>query len=402
LPYMSANNLPPWQSFPAGALYASFGAVAWASAAFSHACLAPYVMKNVQHWCQCTKALVHTACIAGGVPLLSMGPCAMLFVGFVYWHSKASSSASRKHDRGGADCTRFVRFKDPGMQARYKDRRIDMETLYEMYFDGELDFVNPSSPGSAECCLWGDVLSRRHEFVAYTFGLTTHLRFLLMKWIPDVLSHSRSQDVLQVRDHYDMAKNPFTGGDAEDDFFGMFLGKRMVYTSGIASPKAPCSISDPALKGCSEGSAMIACNEGLEALQDNKIRLICKKLRLAKGQTHLDIGCGWGTLVNHSASMYGTIATGVTLSRNQVAYATAVSRKMGIQDHRTTFWCMDYRDIPTNVGVQYDKVSCIEMAEHVGIKNFQGFLRQVGSLLKDDGTFLLQIAGLRRPFQVGT
>jgi cyclopropane fatty-acyl-phospholipid synthase-like methyltransferase len=84
----------------------------------------------------------------------------------------------------------------------------------------------------------------------------------------------------------------------------------------------------------------------------------------------------------------------------QAVYAAAMSKRMGIQDHRTTFWCMDYRDIPTNVGVQYDKVSCIEMAEHVGIKNFQAFLKQVWALLKDDCTFLLQIAGLRRAFQV--
>ena len=36
------------------------------------------------------------------------------------------------------------------------------------------------------------------------------------------------------------------------------------------------------------------------------------------------------------------------------------------------------------------------MAEHVGIKNFQDFLLQVNDMLKDDGIFYLQIAGLRR------
>jgi cyclopropane fatty-acyl-phospholipid synthase-like methyltransferase len=40
------------------------------------------------------------------------------------------------------------------------------------------------------------------------------------------------------------------------------------------------------------------------------------------------------------------------------------------------------------------------MAEHVGVKNFQAFLQQVRELLHDDGLFLLQIAGLRRAFQV--
>jgi len=90
----------------------------------------------------------------------------------------------------------------------------------------------------------------------------------------------------------------------------------------------------------------------------------------------------------------------VTLSRNQATFASATSKKMGIKDHRTTFWCMDYRDIPTRVGFMYNKISCIEMAEHVGVKNFQAFLTQVRELLQDDGLFLLQIAGLRRAFQV--
>ena len=37
------------------------------------------------------------------------------------------------------------------------------------------------------------------------------------------------------------------------------------------------------------------------------------------------------------------------------------------------------------------------MVEHVGVKNFQKFLRQVSGLLDDDGLFFLQIVGLRRP-----
>ena len=76
-----------------------------------------------------------------------------------------------------------------------------------------------------------------------------------------------------------------------------------------------------------------------------------------------------------------------------------MSKKMRIRDHRTTFWCRDYRDVPTNVGVKYSKISCIEMSEHVGVKNFQTFLLQIRDLLEDDGIFLLQIAGLRRAFQ---
>ena len=57
---------------------------------------------------------------------------------------------------------------------------------------------------------------------------------------------------------------------------------------------------------------------------------------------------------------------------------------------------MDYRDIPRE---KYNKITCLEMAEHVGVRKFQEFLLQVKDLLEDDGLFFLQIAGLRRAWQ---
>jgi cyclopropane-fatty-acyl-phospholipid synthase len=128
----------------------------------------------------------------------------MLFAGFMYWHSRHSQAG--KH----GDCTRFLRFNDPVAHKRYSGRRIDMETMYEMYFDGTVDFKVekvdefglPLSCVEESPCLLRDVLAYRHEFVDYTFGLSTHLKFLLTRWVPDVLSHSRLQDTAQVRDHY--------------------------------------------------------------------------------------------------------------------------------------------------------------------------------------------------------
>ena len=35
------------------------------------------------------------------------------------------------------------------------------------------------------------------------------------------------------------------------------------------------------------------------------------------------------------------------------------------------------------------------MAEHVGIKNFTKFMKQINGLLQDEGLFFLQIAGLK-------
>ena len=72
----------------------------------------------------------------------------------------------------------------------------------------------------------------------------------------------------------------------------------MIYTSGV--------ISD------------IHREETLEELQDNKLRIVCEKIGLKKGERMLDLGCGWGTLAIFASSQYGGLyVTGITLGRNQ-------------------------------------------------------------------------------------
>jgi len=46
------------------------------------------------------------------------------------------------------------------------------------------------------------------------------------------------------------------------------------------------------------------------------------------------------------------------------------AKKLGVLD-KVKFLCMDYRDIPKE---KYDVITCLEMSEHVGIKNYQEFL----------------------------
>ena len=175
-------------------------------------------------------------------------------------------------------------------------------------------------------------------------------------------------DEEQVRDHYDRG----------DDFYGWFLGPRMIYTSGI--------ISD------------IDKEESLEQLQDNKLAIVCEKIGLKPGEKLLDIGCGWGTLAKFASINYGARATGVTLGRNQTAWANGALRKAGIEESQSKILCMDYRDIPVPDG-GYSKITCLEMAEHVGVRHFPAFLNQVYEMLDDDGVFFLQIAGIRKCWQ---
>ena len=175
-------------------------------------------------------------------------------------------------------------------------------------------------------------------------------------------------DEEQVRDHYDRG----------DDFYGWFLGPRMIYTSGIVSD--------------------INKEESLEQLQDNKLAIVCEKIGVKPGDSLLDIGCGWGTLAKFASTNYGAHATGVTLGINQTAWGNNALRKAGVDESQSRILCMDYRDITIPQG-GYKKITCLEMAEHVGVRHFSTFLTQVHDMLDDDGVFFLQIAGIRKSWQ---
>lgn len=240
--------------------------------------------------------------------------------------------------------------KDPSINAHYASGsgKVPMTNLIEDYIHQRLDIE-------------GDFLAfirDRQKVVDYK-PVADHFKFVFTRFLPEVLIHSQEQDVRIAREHYDRG----------NDFFGWFLGPRMIYTSGFfTSP-----------------------NQTLEDAQDQKMKLVAEKLQLKKGERYLDIGCGWGTLVATAAKDYGVDSTGVTIAEKGSAYATEQIARMGVSD-RARILTVDYRDIPRG---PYDKISCLEMAEHVGVKNFQGFMRQVHDMLTDDGLFYLQIAGLR-------
>ena len=97
----------------------------------------------------------------------------------------------------------------------------------------------------------------------------------------------------------------------------------------------------------------------------------------------LDIGAGWGGLLCHAAKNYGIIAHGVTLSEEQLAFARAKAKRLGIED-RVTFELNDYSKLTGT----YDKIASIGMYEHIGLRNIPAYMRKVRSLLADDGLFL--------------
>lgn len=122
----------------------------------------------------------------------------------------------------------------------------------------------------------------------------------------------------------------------------------------------------------------------VDQAQEAKLDMVCRKVKLQKGERVLDIGCGWGAFMGFAAEKYGASCVGVTVSPDQAAYAT--ERYMGLD---VDFQVKDYREFEGKV----DKVVSMGMFEHVGYKNFKTYFQTARRAIKDDGLFMLHTIG---------
>jgi cyclopropane-fatty-acyl-phospholipid synthase len=122
--------------------------------------------------------------------------------------------------------------------------------------------------------------------------------------------------------------------------------------------------------------------------QRAKLDLICRKLDLAPGMQHLDVGCGWGSLILHAAEHYGVHCVGITLSAQQRDHIAKRIADRGLQD-RVEVRLQDYREFDGADG-SFDAVSSIEMGEHVGEEQYPTYAGILFAALKPTGRLLLQ------------
>ena len=246
----------------------------------------------------------------------------------------------------------FIETRTDSTRSRYKSgKKVSFGIFVEDFIKGNIN-IN----GDFE-----EFMESRCDYFDYSLT-ANHFRFLFSRFIPEVLIHSKSQDERIVREHYDRG----------NDFFAAFLGPRMIYTSGFwLDPKT----------------------ESLEKAQDRKMEMVCSKLMMQSGEKYLDIGCGWGTLVTYAAKYFGVDATGVTLAQEGTNWGNQQIKDFGISSEQARILRKDYRDIPE--GQKWNRISCLEMGEHVGVRKFDKFIKMIYDKLEDDGKFYLQQAGLR-------
>ena len=124
--------------------------------------------------------------------------------------------------------------------------------------------------------------------------------------------------------------------------------------------------------------------EDLDAAQEAKLELTCRKLMLSPGMRVLDIGCGWGAFAAYAAQTHGVAVTGITVSRDQVDAARKRCDGLPVRIR-----LQDYRQVE---GI-FDRVVSIGMFEHVGAAKYRTYMQVVHRCLKDGGLFLLHTIG---------
>ncbi len=145
--------------------------------------------------------------------------------------------------------------------------------------------------------------------------------------------------------------------DLGNDLFERMLDRRMIYSCAYWKEAAD-----------------------LDGAQERKLDLVCRKVSLKPGMRVLDIGCGWGGFARFAAERYGVSVVGITVSKEQAAFAAERLRGLPVEIR-----LQDYRDLSGT----FDAVVSIGMFEHVGPRHYPAFFDVARRCLVPKGLFLL-------------
>ena len=249
----------------------------------------------------------------------------------------------------------LVRGKAPGPDAelilhnwRLPDRAFSGGTIgvAESYVDGDWD-----SPDVTTFLELFVVNTEAGEKVAggASWLLTAVQR--LRHWLNE---NTRTGSKRNISAHYDLGNT----------FYKHWLDPSMTYSSALFATGA----------------------NDLESAQAAKYRALARDTGIGPGDHVLEIGCGWGGFAEFAAKEIGCKITGLTISKEQHAFATERIARAGLSD-KVEIKLQDYRD----ESGKYDRIASIEMFEAVGEKYWPIFFGKVKDCLKAGGTAGMQI-----------
>lgn len=179
---------------------------------------------------------------------------------------------------------------------------------------------------------------------------------VIVKKIVGPLINSQTKGLSMINKHYNLG----------NDFFESWLDKNLQYSCGYWNQDEMT----------------------LDQAQIAKMNLIGRKLKLEKGMTVLDIGCGWGGLANYLATTFEVKVTGISLSIEQIKYA-----QMKFKDNPDIeFIYGDFADI-LKLKTKFDRIVTVGFYEHVGDDRYAEFYDIINKVLVDDGICLLHTIG---------
>ncbi|MFJ7593234.1 class I SAM-dependent methyltransferase [Streptomyces sp. NPDC097617] len=182
-----------------------------------------------------------------------------------------------------------------------------------------------------------------------------------------VAPKSVDPEVDAIRHHYEVS----------NDFYRLLLGPTMMYSGGYWE----------------DGEDLVAT---LDEAQERKLDKFAELANVAAGRTGrvLDIGCGWGTMLNRLTTVHGAEqAVGLTLSRTQEAFIA------GLNNPRITTLVQSWADYKVaDDSEKYDAAFCINALEHFvssnlppkeRTKRYRYFFQQVANALNPGAKFVL-------------
>ncbi|WP_037067379.1 SAM-dependent methyltransferase [Allorhizobium undicola] len=179
--------------------------------------------------------------------------------------------------------------------------------------------------------------------------------FRRLAWLKHRLrANSRAGSRRNIAFHYDLG----------NDFYRLWLDETMTYSSALfAHP-----------------------NQALAAAQNAKYARIVEKLQIGPEDHVLEIGCGWGGFAEYAIRQTGCRVTGLTLSREQAAYARERLQKAGLAE-RAEIRLEDYRDVQG----RFSRIVSIEMFEAVGEEHWPLYFDRIRELLSEGGRAMVQV-----------
>jgi len=237
----------------------------------------------------------------------------------------------------------------------------DRPTLLKLLWNPSLHFGDAYSTGRIK--VKGDLLEFLQAVYRAKAGVYKPPGALprsVTRWWRRWRTNSPTGSRASIHHHYDLG----------EDFYRLWLDDEMVYS----------------------GAYFCHPQMTLEEAQRAKLDYVCRKLRLRRGETVVEVGGGWGALALYMARHYGVRVKAFNISRPQTLFARRRAAAEGL-GRQVEFIEDDYR----NISGRFDAFVSLGMLEHVGVEYYREFGRVMDRCLSRNGRGLMQSIGQNRP-----